>query len=107
MNMAGFAAENILQGLTTVFVPKDLEGRDKNNTILVDVRSEIEHANGHIEGSINIPVDDLRGRLNELDPSKEIWVYCQVGLRGYTASRILQQKGYRVKNLTGGIKPIR
>lgn len=104
VNMAGFAAENILQGLTTVFVPKDLEGRDKNNTILVDVRSEIEHANGHIEGSINIPVDDLRGRLNELDPSKEIWVYCQVGLRGYTASRILQQKGYRVKNLTGGYK---
>jgi len=93
-----------LQGMTTVFVPKDLEGRDKNNTILVDVRSEIEHANGHIEGSINIPVDDLRGRLSELDPSKEIWVYCQVGLRGYTASRILQQKGFRVKNLTGGYK---
>ncbi|MEK3862880.1 FAD-dependent oxidoreductase [Paenibacillus sp. FSL H7-0716] len=104
VNMAGFAAENILQGLTTVFVPKDLESRDKNNTILVDVRSEIEHANGHIEGSINIPVDDLRGRLSELDSSKEIWVYCQVGLRGYTASRILQQKGYRVKNLTGGYK---
>ncbi|AIQ34491.1 CoA-disulfide reductase [Paenibacillus sp. FSL R5-0345] len=104
VNMAGFAAENILQGMTTVFVPKDLEGRDKNNTILVDVRSEIEHANGHIEGSINIPVDDLRGRLSELDSSKEIWVYCQVGLRGYTASRILQQKGFRVKNLTGGYK---
>ncbi|OMD41199.1 FAD-dependent oxidoreductase [Paenibacillus sp. RS8] len=104
VNMSGFAAENILQGMTTVFVPKDLEGRDKNNTILVDVRSEIEHANGHIEGSINIPVDDLRGRLSELDPSKEIWVYCQVGLRGYTASRILQQKGFRVKNLTGGYK---
>ncbi|MEK5439668.1 MULTISPECIES: FAD-dependent oxidoreductase [Paenibacillus] len=104
VNMAGFAAENILKGMTTVFVPKDLEGRDNNNTILVDVRSEIEHANGHIEGSINIPVDDLRGRLSELDPSKEIWVYCQVGLRGYTASRILQQKGFRVKNLTGGYK---
>lgn len=104
VNMAGFAAKNILQGLTTVFVPADLAGRDKDNTILVDVRSEIEHANGHIEGSINIPVDDLRGRLSELDPSKEIWVYCQVGLRGYTASRILQQKGLRVKNLTGGYK---
>jgi NADPH-dependent 2,4-dienoyl-CoA reductase/sulfur reductase-like enzyme/peroxiredoxin family protein/rhodanese-related sulfurtransferase/TusA-related sulfurtransferase len=104
VNMAGFAAENILKGMTTVFVPKDLEGRDYNNTILVDVRSEIEHANGHIESSINIPVDDLRGRLAELDPSKEIWVYCQVGLRGYTASRILQQKGFRVKNLTGGFK---
>lgn len=104
VNMAGFAAENILKGMTSVFVPADLADRDKDTTILVDVRSEIEHANGHIEGSINIPVDDLRGRLEELDPNKEIWVYCQVGLRGYTASRILLQKGFRVKNLTGGYK---
>lgn len=104
VNMAGYTAENVLAGLTEVFVPADLLKRDKNNTLLVDVRSELEHANGHIEGSINIPVDDLRERLAELDPSKEIWVYCQVGLRGYTASRILKQHGLRVKNLTGGYK---
>ncbi|WP_410511302.1 FAD-dependent oxidoreductase [Paenibacillus sp. BR2-3] len=104
VNMAGYTAENILTGLTEVFLTADLAGRDKNNIILVDVRSELEHANGHIEGSINIPVDDLRERLAELDPSKEIWVYCQVGLRGYTASRILKQKGLQVKNLTGGYK---
>ncbi|MHA6532132.1 FAD-dependent oxidoreductase [Paenibacillus sp. BAC0078] len=104
VNMAGYTAENVLSGLTEVFVPSDLKQRDKSNTLLVDVRSELEHANGHIEGSINIPVDDLRERLAELDPSKEIWVYCQVGLRGYTASRILQQHGLRVKNLTGGYK---
>ncbi|MNZ26658.1 Sulfurtransferase TusA [compost metagenome] len=102
--MAGYTAENVLSGRTNVFVPKDLESRDPATTILVDVRSEIEHANGHIPDSLLIPVDDLRSRLGELDREKEIWVYCQVGLRGYTASRILQQKGYKVKNLTGGYK---
>ncbi|SDE88507.1 NADPH-dependent 2,4-dienoyl-CoA reductase, sulfur reductase [Fontibacillus panacisegetis] len=104
VNMAGYTAENVLSGRTSVFVPKDLESRDLAATILVDVRSEIEHANGHIPDSLLIPVDDLRSRLGELDREKEIWVYCQVGLRGYTASRILQQKGYKVKNLTGGYK---
>lgn len=104
VNMAGYTAENILTGRTDVFVPRDLESRDDATTILVDVRSEIEHANGHIPGSINIPVDELRSRLNEIDPAKEIWVYCQVGLRGYTASRIFRQKGYKVRNLTGGYK---
>lgn len=104
VNMAGYTAENVISGRTTVFVPRDLDARDAASTLLVDVRSEMEHANGNIPDSINIPVDDLRGRLSELDPSKEIWVYCQVGLRGYTASRILQQKGFRVRNLTGGYK---
>lgn len=104
VNMAGYTAENVLTGRTAVYVPKDLENLDPSSIQLVDVRSEMEHANGHIPNSINIPVDDLRTRLSELDPDKEIWVYCQVGLRGYTASRILQQKGFRVRNLTGGYK---
>ena len=104
VNMAGYTAENVINGMTEVFVPEDLNSRNLDTTMLVDVRSELEHANGHIEGSINLPVDELRTRLDELDPSKEIWVYCQVGLRGYTASRILIQKGFKVKNLTGGYK---
>ncbi len=104
VNMAGYTAENVINGMTEVFVPGDLTSRNLDTTMLVDVRSELEHANGHIEGSINLPVDDLRNRLDELDASKEIWVYCQVGLRGYTASRILIQKGFKVKNLTGGYK---
>ncbi|RCX23558.1 NADPH-dependent 2,4-dienoyl-CoA reductase/sulfur reductase-like enzyme [Fontibacillus phaseoli] len=104
VNMAGYTAQNVLTGRTAVFVPKELESRDENTTLLVDVRSEIEHANGHIPNSLNIPVDELRARLSDLDAAKEIWVYCQVGLRGYTASRILQQKGFRVRNLTGGYK---
>jgi NADPH-dependent 2,4-dienoyl-CoA reductase/sulfur reductase-like enzyme/peroxiredoxin family protein/rhodanese-related sulfurtransferase/TusA-related sulfurtransferase len=104
VNMAGYAAENVLLGMTEVFVPAALAERDHDKVELVDVRTEIEYMNGHIEGAVNIPVDDLRSRLKELDPSKEVWVYCQVGLRGYTASRILKQKGFRVKNLTGGYK---
>ncbi|MFB5760684.1 FAD-dependent oxidoreductase [Paenibacillus medicaginis] len=104
VNMAGYAAENVLHGMTEVLLPAELAERDPDKVMLVDVRTEIEYMNGHIEGAINIPVDDLRARLSELDSSKEIWVYCQVGLRGYTASRILTQKGYRVKNLTGGYK---
>lgn len=104
VNMAGYTAENILAGRTEVFVPKDLESLDPDKIMLVDVRSEIEHQNGHIPGSKLIPVDELRGRLDELDSGKEIWVYCQVGLRGYTASQILRQKGFKVRNLTGGYK---
>lgn len=104
VNFAGYSAENILTGRMDVFVPKDLDCLDPDKITLVDVRSEIEHQNGHIPGSKLIPVDELRGRLNELDPGKEIWVYCQVGLRGYTASRILKQKGFKVRNLSGGYK---
>lgn len=104
VNMAGYTAENILAGRTEVFTPGDLLKRNKETTILVDVRTEMEHRNGHIEGSLSISIDDLRSRMHELDPNKEIWVYCQVGLRGYTASRILIQHGFKVKNLTGGYK---
>jgi NADPH-dependent 2,4-dienoyl-CoA reductase/sulfur reductase-like enzyme/peroxiredoxin family protein/rhodanese-related sulfurtransferase/TusA-related sulfurtransferase len=104
VNMAAYTAENILSGRTTTFTPNDLDSRPLDNSILVDVRTPIEHDNGHIPGSVLIPVDDIRSRLHELDASKEIWLYCQVGLRGYTAARILQQKGYKVRNLTGGYK---
>lgn len=104
VNMAGYAAENITAGRVQVYVPSALASRDAGLTLLVDVRSALEHGSGHIPGSVNIPVDELRSRLNELDPDREIWVYCQVGLRGYTAARILAQKGYRVRNLTGGYK---
>ncbi|RAU92924.1 FAD-dependent oxidoreductase [Paenibacillus sp. YN15] len=104
VNMAGYTAENILAGRTRVFTTGELADRNQAETVLLDVRSELEHRNGSIPGSILIPVDELRGRLHELNPAKEIWVYCQVGLRGYTASRILQQRGFRVRNLAGGYK---
>jgi len=104
VNMAGFTAENVLTGKSDVITPVELLEYDISNSTLVDVRSEIEFDNGHMEGAINIPVDNLRERISELDKNKEIIVYCQVGLRGYVAERILKQKDFNVKNLTGGYK---
>lgn len=104
INMAGFVAENVLKGNMDVIVNEDLVNYDREKQVLVDVRTEIEFNNGSIEGALNIPVDNLRDRLNELDKEKEILIYCQVGLRGYIATRILMDKGYKVKNLTGGYK---
>lgn len=104
VNMLGYVAENVVTGRMDVFTPEELIDRDTSQSLLVDVRSSIEHQNGHIPGSLHTPVDELRERMHELDRDKEIWVYCQVGLRGYTAARILQQHGYRVRNLTGGYK---
>ncbi|MFD1137269.1 DsrE/DsrF/DrsH-like family protein [Paenibacillus urinalis] len=104
VNMLGYVAENVVTGKTSVYVSADLQNRNPETTLLVDVRSELEHQNGHIPDSVNIPVDELRARLSELDRNKEIWVYCQVGLRGYTSARILEQHGYQVRNLTGGYK---
>jgi CoA-disulfide reductase len=104
VNMAGFVAESVLAGKQEIFLPKDLEKIDNEKVILVDVRSKIEYENGSISGAVNIPVDELRNRMKELDKSKEIWLFCQVGLRGYIALRMLTQHGYKVKNLTGGYK---
>ncbi|AYD40362.1 CoA-disulfide reductase [Clostridium fermenticellae] len=104
VNMAGFVAENVLSGKMEVITPEEYSNYNKENTILLDVRTDIEFNNGHIEGALNIPVDNLRERLKELDKNKEIIEYCQVGLRGYVASRILSQNGFKVKNITGGYK---
>lgn len=104
VNMAGFVAENILAGRGEVFTYGQLSSFDRSAAILLDVRTELEFANGHLPGALNIPVDELRQRLSELNKDKLILAYCQVGLRGYLASRILSQHGFRVKNLTGGYK---
>ncbi|GFP74294.1 DsrE/DsrF/DrsH-like family protein [Clostridium fungisolvens] len=103
-NMIGFIAQNDLRGLADLYSLDELKTLDKDDTILLDVRDELEAENGIIEGAINIPVNSLRERMNELDKAKEILVYCAVGLRGYVASRMLSQNGFKVKNLTGGYK---
>ncbi|CAI6057848.1 Coenzyme A disulfide reductase [Paenibacillus sp. JJ-100] len=107
VNMVGYAAENMIEGRVESFTYDQLSERNPAESLLLDVRSDLEHRNGNIPGSLSIPVDELRQRLGELDASKEIWVYCQVGLRGYTASQILRQHGYRTKNLSGGYKTYR
>jgi len=106
VNMAGYVAENVLAGRVDVLTPEQLVIYDKENTMLLDVRTDTEFNNGHLEGAVNIPIDSLRERIGELDKGKEILEYCQVGLRGYIASRILTQKGYTVKNIDGGYRSV-
>lgn len=102
VNMAGFVAENILNGTTTPFQWFEFENMPEDHIVL-DVREDIERELGMIDSSINIPVDQLRDRLGELDKSKTYVLYCAVGIRGYVAERILKQNGFtKVKNLMGG-----
>lgn len=104
VNMAGFVAENILHKRLTV-VAWDKVGKLGPNDVLIDVRSVKEFYQGHISGSINISVDDLRDRIYEIPKDKNIYIYCQVGLRGYLAQRILKQSGFEhVYNISGGYK---
>lgn len=104
VNIAGYVAGNVLAGLTETFTYDELADYDREKTVLLDVRTELEFQNGHLAGAINIPVDKLRGELDKLDKNKLILAYCQVGQRGYYASRILSQHGFTVKNMTGGYK---
>jgi len=104
VNMAGFVAQNVLAGRSHVVAWKDIENYSIDEYLLLDVRTEEEFENGHLEGALNIPVDNLRDRLGELDKNKTIVEYCQVGLRGYIADRILSQNGFKVLNVTGGYK---
>ncbi len=104
VNMAGYTAENILKGKVRIFHWHDVQDIDRENSIILDVRTRYEFANGSIHGAVNIPVDSLRERLSELDRTKTIYVLCQVGLRGYIACRILSQSGYNCLNLSGGYR---
>ena len=104
VNMVGYMAEDILDGVSENIDYRDLRKALQDGAQLIDVRTEIEYNNGHLDNAVNIPLDFLRTRLNEIDKNREIIVYCQVGLRGYYAERILKQHGYKVRNLSGGYK---
>jgi NADPH-dependent 2,4-dienoyl-CoA reductase/sulfur reductase-like enzyme/peroxiredoxin family protein/rhodanese-related sulfurtransferase/TusA-related sulfurtransferase len=103
VNYAGFVASNVLNGDMPICHADDVVNPAPNQ-LLLDVRTTDEFERGTIPGAICIPLDELRERLNELPRDKEIMVFCQVGLRGYLACRILNQRGYRCRNLTGGYK---
>ena len=103
-NMLGFIGQNIEDNLLGQVFMEDLENYNEKETIILDVREKLELISGKLNDSINIPLSELRKRYAELPKDKEIWTYCAVGLRGYIASRFLTQKGYKVKNLAGGIK---
>ncbi|MBS4538263.1 DsrE/DsrF/DrsH-like family protein [Clostridium sp. D2Q-11] len=103
VNMAGFTAENILKGDVDVIHWHEMKDLDMDKTIILDVREAIERELGYVKGSINIEVNELRNRLDELDKDKLIVIYCAIGVRGYIATRILKQNGFNnVKNLSGG-----
>lgn len=103
VNMAAYVAENILLDKTGVAQHEEAHNFDPAKTQLIDVRDLGEWERGHIEGAIHIPVNALRDRLSEVDGTKEIMVYCAIGLRGYIAARILKQNGFEnVRNVSGG-----
>jgi NADPH-dependent 2,4-dienoyl-CoA reductase/sulfur reductase-like enzyme/rhodanese-related sulfurtransferase len=102
VNYAGFVAANALQGDVKLWHSDELPLQP--DKVLLDVRTPAEVKVGTIPGAVNISVDDLRERLGELPKNKELFVFCQVGLRGYVACRILTQKGFNCRNLPGGYK---
>lgn len=103
--LVGYVASNIISGKVKPLYWRDLNPEDLGQATLVDVRTPAEYQLGHIPGAINLPVDELRGLLDRLDPMRPIYVYCAVGLRGYLASNILRQRGFAdVRNLVGGFK---
>lgn len=103
--IAGYVACNTLDGVMPVVTWRELAAADRSEVCLVDVRTPEEYSLGTIDGAVNIPLDDLRGRLGEIDRESDVIVFCAVGLRGYLAQRILLGRGYRrVRNLAGGYK---
>ncbi|MGL5436567.1 MAG: FAD-dependent oxidoreductase [Lachnospiraceae bacterium] len=105
VNMAGFAIENLLTGKVKNYHWHDVASLPRDGSVtLLDTRTKLEYQDGTIDGFINIPLDDLRGRLSEIDKNKPVYVTCQIGLRGYIAARILEQNGFEVYNLSGGYR---
>jgi NADPH-dependent 2,4-dienoyl-CoA reductase/sulfur reductase-like enzyme/rhodanese-related sulfurtransferase len=101
VNMAGMIAANALRGDAPIVYWEDLDLEQVN---LVDVREESEFERGHVAGAINVPLSQLRQRMGDLPGDRPLWIYCQVGQRGYYATRTLRQSGFDAYNLTGGFK---
>jgi NADPH-dependent 2,4-dienoyl-CoA reductase/sulfur reductase-like enzyme/rhodanese-related sulfurtransferase len=104
VNMAGFVAAGLLRGEHPQADVESAFSQDGQDYFLLDVRTPQEFGAGHIPGAVNIPVDELRTRLGEVSRDREVAAYCQVGQRGYLATRILLQAGIRAMNLGGGYK---
>lgn len=105
VNMAGFMAENIRDGLVGQWYYDDEPTLPRDGSVtLLDVRTAQEFATGNIDGFVNIPVDELRKRAGELDKNKPVYVICQSGLRSYIAARILAGRGFEVYNFAGGYR---
>jgi len=103
--IAGYVAGNILSGTMPYITWRELHDVNPNEVFVLDVRTQDEFLMGHISGAINIPLEDLRERTNEIPKDKNIYIYCAIGLRGYLAAKILLASGYsNAKNVLGGYK---
>ncbi len=108
INIAGFTAMNRLRGFSPSESVLEFADRqaDRSAALLLDVRNAHEFAAGHLTGALNIPLPELRARVSELPPGREILVYCQVGRRGHLAVRILLSAGLRARNVSGGFQSL-
>ena len=105
VNMAGFLIENVANGILHQWHLEDAEALPQDGSVtLLDTRTQEEYQSGHIDGFVNIPVDELRQRLGELAPGKPVYVICQSGLRSYIACRILSGNGFTCYNFSGGFR---
>ena len=105
VNMAGFMIDNVASGVMKQWHIEDADKLPRDGSVsLLDTRTVGEYQRGHIEGFYNIPVDELRDRLDEVDPGKPVYVICQSGLRSYISCRILEGNGYTAYNFAGGFR---
>lgn len=105
VNMAGFMIDNIAKGTLKQWHLEDMDKISKDKSaVLLDVRTVDEFSRGHMDGFKNIPVDELRERINEIEKGKPVYLICQSGLRSYIASRILEGNGYETYNFSGGFR---
>ena len=105
VNMAGFLIDNVASGVMKQWHIEDADKLPRDGSVtLLDTRTVGEYQRGHIEGFYNIPVDELRERLDEVDPGKPVYVICQSGLRSYISCRILEGNGYTAYNFAGGFR---
>ncbi|MBR7136916.1 MAG: CoA-disulfide reductase, partial [Clostridia bacterium] len=103
VNMVGFVAENVANGTLRQFFWHDVAALPRDGSVtLLDTRTEAEFAGGHIDGFVNIPLDELRSRLGELPADKPVFVHCHSGFRSYLAHRILAGAGLESASLAGG-----
>lgn len=103
--MAGFMIDNIANGTLKQWYLEDADKLPRDGSVtLLDTRTVGEYSRGHVEGFRNIPVDELRQRLDEIERGKPVYVICQSGLRSYIASRILEGSGFEAYNFSGGFR---
>jgi len=105
VNMAGFMIDNIASGRLKQWHLNDIDTLPRDGSVtLLDTRTAVEYSAGNINGFVNIPVDELRERIDQIEKGKPVYVICQSGLRSYIASRILEANGFEVYNFSGGYR---